>query len=833
MRDSHTRGDRCSLCGSSVGANTETATAQFCSSGCRTIADTLEPVADDETERDDSGDDGGSQTFLRIDGMHAETCESYLERVAMSQEGVTDVAASYVTESVRVEHDPDRISSAELRDALSTLGYTAYCRDEATADRDRSGWTPADRDDSAGATRRDREMTGMRRRRSEDLLEIRYIVGVVFGSFLLVPYVAIFYPVYLATFTEWWMLHLYEDAFTNLQGFLLAPIFVVVTGIVLYLTGMPLLRGAYVSLKLRRPNTGLLATLTIVSAFCYGSLAFVVGRNDVYYDLTILVAALVMAAVFYEAMIKRRAMNRLTDLTVSQVDNARLLDDGTTTEVPVAELEAGDRVLVRDGERIPIDGVLAEGSCTVDESVVTGDSLPVRKQPGDEVVGGSIVTTDAAIVAVGDRTTSSIDRLLETVWNVQSATHGGQRRGDSLAVAALPIVVGAAVVVGVAQLATDATMDETLLAVLAAILVTSPWALALATRVSVGQHLQQALDHGIVVFDESVFERIRNVDTVVFDKTGTLTTGEMSVIETHAPDELVIAAGALEQRSSHPVAAAVASAAVDTDDDAPAPPQPDGGQVDRELTHDVDVREFRSHDTGVEGVVDGDRLLVGHPTLLTDRGWEIEPTIDEQVADARTAGQLPVVVGRNGRAEGVIVVGDEPRTEWVDTVATLHERGIETVVLTGDDRAATDLFREHPHVDRVFAAVPPAGKTAAIRRLSATGVVAMIGDGTNDAPALAAADLGLSLGGGTALAADAADVAIVDDDLGAIDRSFALATAAGHRLKQSLGLAFVYNAIVIPIAIAGLLNPLATTVALVVCTLAIVGNASRPLLPET
>ncbi|MFC4541872.1 heavy metal translocating P-type ATPase [Halosolutus amylolyticus] len=880
MNADHRGEDRCSLCGTPIGPTTGDGPTAFCSSGCREVhralgeaeqdaddggrtaetatqaskapdrvaeaADRSGPAdptgtAADDGDSDDDRDETGAATeraYFRIDGMHTASCEAFLESIAEAQDGVTSAAASYVTESIRVDHDPDRVSKTALRDALSTIGYTAYPRDEATNETEGDG----------GSTRRDREMTGMRKRRSEDMLELRYVVGIVFGSFLLVPYVTIFYPVYLSAFTDWWMLSLYEDAFGSLEGPRLLPLFAGLTAAILYLTGRPLLRGAYVSLTLRRPDTRLLAALTIVSAFLYGTVALLLGRNDVYFDLTILVAVLVMGATFYETMVKRRAMNRLTDLTVSQVDDARRLEGDGTTTVPVGDLDSGDRVLVREGERIPVDGVLAEGPCTVDEAIVTGDSLPVTKRAGDEVVGGSIVRGDAAVVAVGDRTTSSIDRLTETVWDVQSADHGGQRVGDRLATVALPIVLAVAAIVGLYGLTRGATATTTVLPALLAVIVVSPWALDLATRISVGQHLQAALDHGIVVFDESIFERIRGVDTVVFDKTGTLTTGEMTVLESHGPADLMRTAGRLERRSTHPIAAAIESAFLDDAGDGSESGgegsgrsdrhladggqadcgRTEGGQADHERGHEID--EFRSHETGVEGVVDGDRVLVGHPDLLTDRGWTIEPSIADRVESARESGQIPVVVGRDGTAEGVIVVGDEPRADWAETVTTLHDRGVEIVVLTGDDRAATDVFRDHPHVDRVFAGVPPNGKTAAIRRLRAEGRVAMIGDGTNDAPALAAADLGLSLGSGTALAADAADVAIVDDDLSAVDRAFRLAAAARTRLKQNLGLALVYNAIAIPIALAGVLNPLVTTGALLVCTGLVVANGWRPLL---
>ncbi|GAB7018016.1 heavy metal translocating P-type ATPase [Halostagnicola bangensis] len=774
------------------------------------------------------------RTFFRVDGMHSVTCEAFLESTAGARDGVERVAASYVTETVRVDHDPERISETELQNALSRVGYTAYLRSDTTGKGDKRQRSSEEGETATGTTQRSREMTGLRKRRTDDMLEIRYIVGVVFGTFLLVPYVAILYPVYLASITDWGMLSLYEGAFENLEGLLFLPLFFVLTAAILYLTGMPLLRGSYISLRLRRPNTHLLAALTITCAYIYGTLSFLLGGNDVYYDLTVIVAAVIMAAVFYEATIKRRAIDRLTDLTISQVEEARLLESSGTSEVPVEELESSDRVLVRRGERIPVDGVLLESACTVDEAIVTGESVPVSKAPGERVIGGSVVTNDAAVVRVGEQTTSSIDRLTRVVWNVQSADHGVQRRGDQLAGLFVPVVCGAAAVVGATLFVLEASPATIAMSVLLTVIVSSPWAIGFATPVSVASSIRDAMDRGIVVFDETVFERLRAVDIVVFDKTGTLTTGKMTVLEADAPEDVLEAAGLVERRASHPAAAAIEAEFADGPTDPGDPSKrPDGGFTDeRPNKNERRVRDFRSHDTGVEGTVDGRAVLVGHPALFRERGWDLDDRLCARVSSAREFGRLPVVVGTDGRADGVVIVGDEPRNEWDETVTELNDNGVEVVVLTGDDETATDFFDRHPGVDRVFTGVPPAGKTATIRCLNGENRVAMVGDGTNDAPALAEADLGIALGGGTALASDAADLAIVDDDLTAVERAFALSTAARRRVTQNLGLALVYNALVIPLAVVGVLNPLFATVAVATSSLLIVANSSRPLIDE-
>ncbi|ELY45114.1 heavy metal translocating P-type ATPase [Natronorubrum sulfidifaciens] len=835
MSEQRAGSDRCRLCGTTV---TETATetrddGPFCSRGCRDIATTL-GYGDDEhadvavTERSGDADVESTRTFFRVDGMHSALCEAYLEAVADDIDGVSDADASYVTEAVRVDHDPDRVSAAALEDALTTTGYTAYRREEAT-DEATGDDTAAD----SSRTRRSREMQGMRKRRSEDVLEVRYIVGIVFGSFLLVPYVTVLYPAYLSAYTDYWLFERYGETFASFDGMLFLPIFLVVTGAVLYLTGMPLLRGAYVSLTLRRPSTHLFAALSIIAAFCYGTLSFVVGDPRIYYDLTILIAATVMAAIFYEETVKRTAVNRLTDLTVSQVGTARVLEaDGSTRETPVEDVAADDRLLVRAGERIPVDGTLVDGECTVDEAIITGESLPISKSTGDPVVGGSVVTGNAAVVAVGERTTSSIEQLTRIVWNIQSADHGVQHRADALVGRLVLPVVGIIVAVGLGSVLLGNGLLFTTTAVLLAVIAVSPWALALATPYSVATNIRDALEAGIVVFDESVFERLRAIDVVVFDKTGTLTTGEMTVLEADAPRDLLAAAGAIERRGAHPAAAAIETAFADGLERDPT--RADGGVMDEGADDEREgqIQAFERHATGVEGTVDGERVLVGHPDLFRDHGWVVEDGLEQRVSAVRDDGHLPVVVGRDGHAEGVIVVGDEPREAWARTVTALSDAGLDVVVLTGDDDSATARFRAHSSVDHVFANVSPTGKTAAIGRLRADNRVAMVGDGTNDAPALSAADLGISLGGGTALAADAADLAIVEDDLEAVERAFELARGARERIVQNLWLALAYNAVVIPLALAGLLTPVVTTVALAASALLIVGNASRSLLEE-
>ena len=829
--------DKCSLCGRSIQSSAFEAPGEqaFCSSGCHDVYTTLgatgshdDTQAASESERiqeeDVLPDSDGSQTFLRIDGMYSATCEAYLESLAETQSGVISAEASYVTETIRIDHDPATVSKETLRDALSTLGYTAYLRDDASTEADTAG----------GTTRRSREMGGIRKRRDDQLLGMRYSVGFLFGAFLLVPYVAILYPAQLASIFDWQALAIFEGAFRlDSQGaFVFLRLYFVMTGIILVFTGLPVLRGAYISLKMRRPNTDLLVAITAVSAYLYSTAAVILGQNDIFYDLAIVVTAAVTAMVFYESSIKQRALDRLTELTISQVEQARTYDsDGTTQDVRVEDLEAGDVVLVRQGERVPVDGELVEDSCTVDEAIVTGESLPVVKRAGDDVIGGSIVTDGAALVRVGPDVTSSIDRITTAVWDLQSATHGVQRHADQLASYAVFLVVGAAVTVGsIGALAFGMAPPDAALLALLVLLAGSPCALGLATPLSVAKSLSSALRRGIIIFDETVFERLRDVDIVVFDKTGTLTTGEMEVIEADAPPELLDAVAALEQRASHPAANAIVTAFADKDGGDDTEDQLDSAD-DAVGTEGVgQIREFTNHRSGIEGVIGDTSYLVGNLDLFAEQGWTVDDDIRSRVADAQGFGQLPVVIGRDGAAEGLIVVGDEPRDGWDDTVSRLGERGTEVVGLPGDDEEATDFFKRHDAVTHVVATVPPEGKTVTIRRLKSDGQVAMVGDGTNDAPALAAADLGISLGGGTALAADAADIAIVDNDIRSVETAFDLAGAARRRVKQNNLLAFSYNGIALAALAVGFFNPLTAATAVIASGGLLAVNTRRKLL---
>ncbi|MFA9424851.1 heavy metal translocating P-type ATPase [Natronorubrum sp. A-ect3] len=814
MTNDHPNETGCTLCDLPVeGSGVTDDGNDFCCVGCRDVYQTLGDLevdvdADDVRRARATAEDqrhtrevpaDHEATFLEVDGMHCATCEAFIESVSRDTDGVSDASASYVTDTVRIDHDPETVSQEALQDAISGLGYSAYDREDAFSRRKADNWAMG-----------------------------RVVVGALMGMMVMLQYIVLIYPIYFGGL-------FYDDRTTEfleatLASSLATPFYLVIaalTTIVLAVTGKPILQGAYVSARTRSPNMDLLVAIAAVSAYLYSTLSVIVSGPHIYYDVTVAIIVIVSVGNYYETTIKQQATERLSDLTSIQVDEARQVrDDGSHDDVAVADLEADDRVLVRAGERIPVDGDVVDGEAAVDEAVITGESLPVGKTPGDAVVGGSMVADGAVTVRVGENATSSLDRITELVWDLQSGTHGIQKLADKLATIFVPLVLVLSIVVTTLYLAVGYGVAAALLIGLTVLIVSCPCALGLATPLAVAAGVRDALERSIVVFDDSVFERIRTADTVVFDKTGTLTTGEMTVVETDCEDDLKAQAALLEAQSAHPVGQAIAADR----------PVTDGGSLEETATESATendrVTAFESHRNGVSGVVDGEELIVGHPDLFTDRGWTVPDEIATRIDDGRQTGQVPVAVGRNGTAEGVIVVGDELRGEWAETLTAISETDTDVVILTGDDAKAASRFREHPSVDQVFAGVPPEGKAETVERLKERGQTVMIGDGTNDAPALAAADLGIALGGGTAMAADAADVALVDDNLGSVDTVFELARATDRRVKGNIGWAFCYNAIAIPLAVTGLLNPLFAALAMGASSLLVVTNSSRPLLDD-
>jgi len=808
--------DECTLCGlDTPNPPVSGPDGTYCCAGCKQVHETVGDVAVDGPV--DSGDvasalgdatadgadrgegdfatvanaDADAEAYLRVDGMHCTTCETFVEGLAEREDGVAAADASYGSRLVRVAYDSSRVAADALPDRLTGYGYSARAMDDAD-----------DRERSSG----------------------RLIVGGFFGMMTMLWYVLFLYPAYLG----------WDVSFLDVGGsagaYLLLNVWVMAT-IVLAYTGYPILRGAYVSLAAGKPNMDLLVSLAAVNAYAYSVAALLVGRTELYFDVTVAIVLVVSIGTYLERRATDRAADRVGELAEERVTEATVrTDDGGTETVPVEAVDADDAVVVGQSDRVPVDGTVVEGDAAVDESLLTGESKPVAKAAGDRVVGGSTVVDGGVVVEPDADTTSTLDRLVETTWNLAASRSGAQRLADKLAAVFVPLVVTAAVLATGYWLVATGDVASALLTGLTVLVVSCPCALGLATPLAVASAVSRGLDRGVVVRDASVFERAPDVDTVVFDKTGTLTTGEMTVDHVVATGEhaagvddgnagregdaadVLATAAALETYADHPIAEAV----VEHADDAPG--------VDG-LPTASGVERYPGR--GIAGRVAGAAVLVGNRDLLAEHDVAVPDGLAVAAEDARADGALPSFVARDGVAVGVVVVHDDPRPEWEAVCERLAADGRDVVVLTGDDDAAAARFEANDAVAEVYADVRPESKTEIVRALGADGDVAMVGDGSNDAGALAAADVGVAMGSGTALAADAADAVVVDDDLASVRTVFDLAATAHGRVRGNLAWAFGYNAVAIPVAIAGLLNPLIAAVAMTASSLLVVANTRR------
>jgi Cu2+-exporting ATPase len=764
---------------------------EFCCRGCLEVARLVndgeevdlsieavrERVAAEEAQPDVP--DGAETAYLSIDGMHCQTCEGFIELLAEEEKGVHTARASYATEMTQVVYDPDQTNRDAIEATLTQLGYQAHSPEEEAADSLRS-----------------RIQFG----------EYRAAFAALVMMPVMAPYIFFIYPVYLGIYSESFL-------YGSTIGTMVFGPLAVWSTLILGGLGYPIIRGAYVSLRVGRPNMDVLITIAVLAAYVYSVVTYLMGGRHLYFDVVVMVLAVVTIGNHLESRIKRAALGNRADLTNSRVNEARRLEtESDTTElVEIEECEPEDHLLVKPGERIPVDGTIVDGTAAIDEALITGESVPQRKSVGDQVLGGSVLTDSAIVVEVGPDATSTMDRLVELLWNVKSSATGVQRVVNRFAVVFIPLVLFLAALTAAGWFLLGNDLNTAIMAGVAVLVVSCPCSLGIATPLALAAATRDATDNRMLILNETILEQIGDSSVVVFDKTGTLTTGEMQVADVIGEDsnEVLEMAAAVERRSSHPIADAI---------DAAAPPTTSS------------VSSFERKDRTVSAFVDGTRVVVGHPDSFDADGWTVPSALREAVKTAYESGTHPTAVAWDGSVRGLITVRDTPRENWDRVVSELADDDREIVVLTGDDERMTGTFSGHSAVDHVFAGVRPESKEAVIRGLREQGTTTMIGDGTNDAPALASADLGIAVSSGTELAIEAADAVVLDDRLEAVPDLFALAKSTQSRIKQNLIWAAGYNAIVLPLAMTGVITPLLAAVMMAISSLIVVFNSKRRLL---
>ncbi|NKQ52520.1 copper-translocating P-type ATPase [Amycolatopsis sp. K13G38] len=536
--------------------------------------------------------------------------------------------------------------------------------------------------------------------------------------------------------------------------------------------------------------------------------------GSIYLDVAVGVTIFVLAGRLFEARAKRAAGGALRALAaLGAKDVAVVRDDGTEERVPIERLRTGDLFMARPGETIATDGQVEAGACAIDTSSMTGESIPAEAGPGDQVLGGTVALGGRLIIRASrvgaDTHLAQLVRLVERAQTDKAAV---QRLADRVSGVFVPVVIALALATFGAWLFASGSPERAFSAGLAVLIIACPCALGLATPTALLVASGRGAQLGVFLKSQQALESARVIDTVVLDKTGTLTTGEVAVTGVRAsadttPEAALRLAGAVERASEHVIAKAIVAAC---------------GAVPA-------VGDFRAlPGLGAQGTVDGQHVLVGSVRLLADNGITLPADLDEARAEWEGAGRTTVAVAREGAAIALIAVGDTVRPRAAEAMRDLAELGLRTVMLTGDNAATARAVAAEVGIDEVLAEVLPADKAAAIEELRAAGrTVAMVGDGVNDAPALARSDLGLALVTGTDVALGAADVILVRTELDVVPRAIRLARATLRTIRGNLWWAFGYNVAALPIAAAGLLNPLIAGAAMALSSLFVVSNSLR------
>jgi Cu+-exporting ATPase len=705
---------------------------------------------------------------LALEGMTCAACAARIERKLNRLDGV-DASVNFATEQATVAYDPARTAVDDLLRAVEAAGYQARlgARDDA--------------DDTRART-----------------LRVRLLVSAGLSAPLVVLTMA---PPLQFEGWEW-------------LAFALA------TPVVLW-AGWPFHRAAVLSARHRAATMDTLVSIGTLAAWGW-SVVGLLALDDAhtYFEVGAVITTLILLGRYLEARARRRSSAAIRALLELGAKEARVLRDGVEVHVPIEEIEVGDRFVVRPGEKVATDGVIEDGASAVDQSMLTGEPVPVEVVPGDEVAGATVNTYGRLVVRAtrvgGETALAQIARLVE---EAQAGKAPIQRLVDRVSAVFVPIVLALALATLVGWLVLTGDPTDAFTAAVAVLIIACPCALGLATPTALMVGTGRGAQLGILIKGPEVLERTRRITTVVLDKTGTVTEGRMW-LDAAIPadgvgrDELLRLAGAAEGASEHPIARAIA----------------DGARAELESLPAVEAFTNRAG-LGVEAVVEGRAVVVGRPELLA--GWALEalelpPALAEARADAERDGRTVVVAGWDGVVRGLLVVGDRLKKTSAAAVRELESLELSPVLLTGDNEATARSVADAVGIARVRANVLPEDKVEEVRRLQAEGeVVAMVGDGVNDAPALAQADLGLAIGTGADVAIEASDLTLVSGDLRGAADAIRLARRTLRTIEGNLFWAFAYNVAAIPLAVAGLLSPIVAAAAMAFSSVFVVTNSLR------
>ncbi len=703
-----------------------------------------------------------TETTFDVEGMTCAACATRIERVLSKQDGVEQVAVNFATREAKVI---GAAAPSDLASAVDRIGYGIHEILEG-----------------------DERPDIVARYEEEQAEQWKRFVG---ASVLAVPLIVLAMALPMATWNTW------------LQFALATPI-VVWFGRQFHIAAAKQLRsfGA---------NMDTLVSLGTLAAWTWSVWASLTGQH-VFFETAGAIIAFILLGKFFEARAKGRASAAVTKLLELGATEARVLQGEKEITIPADRLRVGDHMVVRPGEKIPTDGKVIEGFSSIDESMLTGESVPVDKVVGDNVFGATVNQQGRIVVeATATGRETALFRIARLVEDAQASKAPVQRLADRVSAVFVPIVVAIAIVTFAAWVLISGDVGAAMTAAVAVLIIACPCALGLATPTAIMVGSGKGAESGIVFKGAEAFERSSTIDTVLFDKTGTLTRGHMTLTRVFGDPIVLQRAAAVEAASGHPIAVAIVLGAEERD--LPIPKVSD--------FMDMPGR-------GVVGTVDGEEVVVGRPMLLEELGLQVEQYHQDELTTYETFGATSVMVGWGGKSRGVLGVADSLRSTAKAAVAGLHELGLDVAMVTGDNPATSRTIAKEVGIDRVRAGVLPGGKDQEVIRLQDEGrTVAFVGDGINDAPALTRADMGMAVGTGTDIAIEAGDVILMSGDPTLALTAVRLGKATFRVIRQNLFWAFFYNTAMIPLAALGYLNPMFASAAMALSSVSVVGNSLR------
>jgi Cu+-exporting ATPase len=734
--------------------------------------------------------------FAVVKGLSCATCVTTIDAAVAMLPGIHEVTATVAQDRVLVSYDPSMTSPETIAAAVDNAGHALRERsDDAATEQD------------SEAAERQAEIRDLSRR-------------VLMGAVLTVP--VAFAVMAMDLFNATWVPEFLLDHWV--QFALIAP--------VMFWTGWPIHRTGWLALKHRTAEMNALITIGTTAAFGYSLFVTLfpdlvpVDVRAVYYEAVGVIITLILLGRLFEVRAKAGTGEAIRKLIGMQARTARIIRDEVEVEVPVEDVVPGDLVVVRPGEKIPVDGEITQGTSSIDESMVTGESIPTDKTVGDTVVGATVNQTGAfrfRATAVGSDT--MLAQIVRMVQSAQASRAPIQRVADLVSSYFVPAVIfiSIATFVGWFLVGPEPTLTFALVAAVSVLIIACPCALGLATPLSIMVGTGKGAENGILIRSAEALETAHELDVLILDKTGTITRGKpeltdvLSIDEAFDDDTILRLVASAETVSEHPLGSAIVR-----------------GARDRGLTL-TEPADFDSiTGRGIRATVDGHQVLVGNEALLAEHDLDTTRLADEAARLAQ-AGRTPMFAAIDGVPAGLVAVADTIKQDAADAIAAMVALGIEPVMITGDNRRTAAAIAAQVGIHTVLAEVMPQDKAAAVRTFQDQGrVVGMVGDGINDAPALAQADVGIAIGSGTDVAIEAADVTLVSDRIAGLVTAITLSRATMRNIRQNLFLAFVYNAVGIPIAVGllypftgWLLSPMIAAAAMSLSSLSVVGNANR------